>query len=205
MKCKKCGREVKDGDIFCTFCGTRQVSEETEYVKEESVNSESSGSNSSSGVQIVIDKGILTNWLMRIGFCLLVCILYIVSKEEMFDIGGYYQLTVPELADMFKKAEFFLDESTFETLEFFCNCFSGSVLLYFAASAFVFFDKYGLAGFCIIVGFLGALLAVAGLWYCIMNVASEIGIDSIMQIARIPFWLYAGLNIVILGYSIKYI
>lgn len=205
MLCKKCGREVKDGDIFCTFCGTRQVSEETEYVKEESVNSESSASNSSAGVQIVIDKRTITNWMMRIGFFLLVCMLYMVSKEEMFDIGGYYQLTVPELTDILNRAELFLDKTHLETLGFFCNCFSGSVLLYFAASAFVFLEKHGLAAFCIIIGFFGALLAVTGLWYYIMNVAQEIGIDSIMQIARMPFWLYAGLNIVIVGYSMKHI
>ena len=22
MKCKKCGREIKEGNIFCTYCGT---------------------------------------------------------------------------------------------------------------------------------------------------------------------------------------
>ena len=199
MLCKRCGREMKDEDIFCTFCGTRQVEES------EMINKEKNANSSSDGTEILIDKKLLTNWMLKIGFLLLVFILYIVSKEEMFDIAGYYQLTVSELVNIANKADFFFNETELETLVFFGKCFSGSVLLYFAASAFVFFEKNGLAAFCIVAGFLGALLAVGGLLYCIMNIAQETEISSIMHMVKETLWIYAGLNAAILGYSIKYI
>ncbi|MBQ3601703.1 MAG: hypothetical protein II992_10960 [Lachnospiraceae bacterium] len=155
--------------------------------------------------QLTVNKEILMNWLMRIGFFLLVGVLYIVSKEEMFDIAGLYQLTVSELVDTINNAGFLFNGAEYEELVFLGNCFSGSILFYFAACAFLLFNKYGLAGFCIVLGFLGALLGVGGIGYCIVNIAQDIGIDSIMQMVKMPFWIYAGLNVVILAYSMKYL
>ncbi|MBP3567950.1 MAG: zinc-ribbon domain-containing protein [Lachnospiraceae bacterium] len=198
MQCKKCGREVLDEDIFCTFCGTRQVQEENTSEKKNMSISLSDG-------QVTINKETLLGWIMKIGFFLLVCVLYIVSKEEMFDIAGFYQLTVSELVDIINNAELLFTGAEYEELVFFGNCFSGSIMFYLAACAFLLFNKYGLAGFCIVLGFLGALLGVGGIGYCMMNIAQEIGIDSIMQMIKMPFWIYAGLNVAILAYSIKYI
>ena len=73
MQCKKCGREVLDEDIFCTFCGTRQVQEENTSEKKNMSISLSDG-------QLTINKEALLGWVMKIGFFLLVCALYIVKN-----------------------------------------------------------------------------------------------------------------------------
>ncbi len=193
MYCSECGKEINDGDIFCAFCGTKQ-----EMEKEETVDVKEEVKSPPDNADISLDKETVKKWVVKIVLFVLVYILYNLSQKEMIGLSAYYQLTIPEFV---KYVGTF--SSPVEDMQFLLGVFNVGIVLYFAASAFAFFDKDSMAAFCVVSAFIVTGFAVLLFYASVMNITQATDFFDAIPMLKLNFWLYIGLNFIILGYSIK--
>jgi len=191
MYCSKCGKEMKDGESYCSICGTKvgnaekKVKNEPEYKKLEIK---------------YIDQEV--KWLInKLIYVALIYFVWRQSRKGMFEMGGYYLLSIDGLLGQVFSIKQYAGESVF--IAKLCYwCFKIAIYGYLAAGVLSMIQKEDKAQRFSNIGFLLHLPIFCYSLVGVITVLESWSIDTvqlseIFEAFKVEFLIYVVLNVVI--------
>lgn len=191
MYCSKCGKEIKDSDLFCPACGTKVGSAEQRV--------EEPRENRTIAFQF---SELEVKWLIfKLIYIALIYFVWRQSQKGMFVIGDYYWLSIDGLMDQVFSFKQYAGESVL--IAKLCYwCFKIAIYGYVAAAVLALIQKEEMAKTLSGIGFMLHLPIILYSFSGIRCILEKWGI-SMVRFSEVfdaldeEFWIYVVLNMVI--------